>query len=74
MLQQDVFRLQVAVNNFVLAQEVQGIQNLNGEPPNQLDGEPCEFVVFQQIVQIEAQQLKYQTLYHRGGHRSLMIV
>lgn len=58
LLEQDVFRFQVAVNDAVVFLEFEGLQNLNGESSNEILGHALEVVVFYEFVEIDAKALK----------------
>lgn len=54
---QNIFGLQVAVNDLLLLQQIQGAEHLLGEAPNHFQGETTEGVGFDELVQVHVQQL-----------------
>jgi len=60
-LQEDIFWLQVAVDDVVLLHVGEADQDLDGEPPDQILGHPLEVVVLNELIQIYAQHLKRYT-------------
>ena len=57
---QNVFRLQIAVHDVVLAHVVQRYQNLDREPLDQAEREAQEVVHLDEVVEVDAQQLEGQ--------------
>lgn len=55
MLQQHVLGLQVAVNDLVLVESVEALEQRVREPPDQLHAESLELVLFDQLVQVDAE-------------------
>lgn len=55
--QQDIFRLEVAVYDFVFFEQQQGVEELLGEPTDESEGETTEGVEFDEFVQIHGEEL-----------------
>lgn len=58
LLQQNIFRLHVAVNNFKFIESVQALKQRMSELADELQTEALKFVLFDQFVQIDVQQFK----------------
>ena len=58
LLEQNVLRLQVAMNDPVLSLVFQSLQDLNGEPPNQSDRHPSELIVLNELIEVYAEKLE----------------
>lgn len=58
LLEQDVLRLEVAVDDSVLAQGLQALQDGVRKLPDQWQAEALELVALDKLVQVHAQQLK----------------
>ncbi len=56
--QQDVFGLQVAVDDGVLAEVVEGNENLDGESLDEVEGETLEVVHLDELVQVDREHLE----------------
>jgi hypothetical protein len=56
--QKDVFGFQVAVNDASLLDEVEGLENLDRNPPNKREAEAFEAVLLHEFVEVDRQQLK----------------
>ena len=55
LLEQNIFRLQVAMNDSVLPLVFQGLQDLNREPSNQPDRHPPELIVLNKLIEVYAE-------------------
>lgn len=60
--QHHVLRLQVAVDEIVAREKEQSLQDLDREPVDQLQREPLELVLLQELVEIEMEELERETL------------
>lgn len=49
---QDIFWLEITVYNLVHLEKKQTTQKLFGEPPNELQGEPLEAIIFNKLVKV----------------------
>lgn len=58
LLEQDVLGLQVTVDDAVLVQGVETLQDGVGELPDQQEAEALELVLFDELVQVHAEQFK----------------
>ena len=58
LLEQYVFRLHVTVNDFVSVEQVQALEQTVSKLSHQLQRESLEFVLLDQLVQVDAQQLE----------------
>lgn len=58
LFEQNVLRLQVAMNNPVLSLVFQSLQDLNGEPSNQPDRHPSELIVLNELIKVYAEKLE----------------
>ena len=58
LLEQHVFRLHVTVNDFVSVEQVQALEQTVSKLSHQLQRESLEFVLLDQLVQVDAQQFK----------------
>lgn len=58
LLQKDILRLEIAVDNVVVALKFESLQYLNGEAPNQARRYSLEVVLLNKLVEIHAEQLK----------------
>ncbi len=57
MAQEDVFRLQIAVNHLMLLQEIQRAQELLSEAPDKLQREASERIRLDEFIEIHVEQL-----------------
>ena len=64
MLQEDVLRLQVAVNNVHLrqTQERERLEDLLGEFANEVQGDPVEGGVAEEVVEVDRELLEHEAL------------
>lgn len=60
-VKEDVFRLEIAVNNPVLLQEAQRAQHLLSESPDELQREATERIRLDEFVEVHIQQLSRDT-------------
>ena len=67
LLQQDVLWLQVAMNYRMFPQKAQGLEDLDGELPDEGEREAAEVVVLDEIVQVETQELEDDALDDQSG-------
>lgn len=58
LLEQNVLRLQVAVDDAVLVQRVETLEDGMGELPDQREAEALELVLLYELVQVHAEQLE----------------
>ena len=56
--QQDVFRLEVAVYDFMFFEEQQGVEELFRESPDESEGETAEGVELDEFVEVHGEQLR----------------
>jgi hypothetical protein len=56
--EQNILRLEVAVDDTRLLHDAQGLEDLGGEVPDEGEWEAAELILFQQLVQIHVQELK----------------
>ena len=61
LLEQNILWLHITVYNFVSPKRVQALEQTVGELPNQLERKPLEFVLLDQLVQVDTQQLECDT-------------
>ena len=61
LLEQHVLRLHITVYNFVSPERVETLQQTVGELPNQLEREPLELVLLDQLVKVYRQKLEGYT-------------
>lgn len=61
LLEQHVLRLHITVYNFVSPERVKTLQQTVGELPNQLEREPLELVLLDQLVKVYRQKLEGYT-------------
>ena len=57
-LQQDVLRFQVAVDDVFVSEELERLQDLNGEAAYQRQGDALEVVVLDELVKIDREELE----------------
>ena len=55
--QQDIFRLQITMDDLLLFQKVEGAQHLFGEAPDELDRETAEGIRLDELVEIHIKKL-----------------
>lgn len=60
LLQEDVLRLQVAMNDASLVQEAQSVQQLLGKHPHECCTKPSKLILLDQLVQVHTEKLEYQ--------------
>lgn len=60
-LQQDVLRFEIAMDDAGLVQHTEGIQKLGCKDANQTHSQSAELVLFDKLIQIDRQQLKHKT-------------
>jgi hypothetical protein len=58
LFEQNVLRLQVAMNDPVLSLVFQSLQDLNGKPSNQPDRHPSELIVLNELIKVYAEKLE----------------
>lgn len=58
LLQQDVFRLHVAVNYFKLIESVQALEKRVSKFADKLQAETLKFILLDQLVEIDVQELE----------------
>src|SRR5688500_2728863 len=57
MAQEDVFWLQVAMDDLLLLQQVEGAEHVLGEPADQLEGEAPEGIGLDELIKVHVQEL-----------------
>ena len=58
LLQQNVLGFEIAVNNFMFSEEREPLKYLNGDPSDEIEVQPCKFIQFQELVQIDVEELE----------------
>lgn len=58
LLQQNVLRFEITMDDLLLSDEHQSLQDLNRESPDQPHGDPVETVHLQELIQIDGEKLK----------------
>lgn len=60
LLQQNIFRFQVAVNYLLPLEEVQSLEDLDRKPSDQIQREPREVGLFDEFVEVFVENLKFE--------------
>ena len=58
LLKQDIFRFQITMYNLVVALELKGLQDLDGEPADEACRHALEVVLLDELVEIYAKEFK----------------
>ena len=58
MLQQNVLRFQVTVNDAVITLKFESLEDLDGESPNQTWVKTLKLVLFYKLIEVHGQQFK----------------
>ena len=58
LLEEDVLRLHVAVDDLVPVEEVEALQQRVGELADELEAEPLELVLLDELVEVDAEELE----------------
>ena len=60
MLEQDILRFEVAVDDAMLVEEDEALEDLDADLADEVQGQPVELVHLQQFVEVYVQQLEHQ--------------
>ena len=58
LLQQNIFGFEIAVNNLMFSEERESLKYLNSDPSDEIKVQPCKFIQFQELVQIDVEELE----------------